>query len=653
MKHVKTILIPLGVLLLLLCLAILFSGLYQSYRLTMAVIALGASLIVFLVSYGLEHKNAKALQNQMDDIFAENSEITSNLVNQVSIPCALVESDGTIVWRNESMKKIYTEPDIIGVQPHFDFSAPLVAIPMEHAGSVYQVMSIPVHREKDARAMLFQYWLDRTEAAHYQRLFEEQMPYVALIYIDNYEELAADVQFHRTSVFSEVERLIAEMVKSVDGVYRRYENGRFFVVFEAQHLARLEQEHFSLLEQAHAIDTGTNMLVSLSISVGAADRIQHADESARQAMELALGRGGDQAVIKKGGGYMFYGGRRQPEALQSRVKMRLFSKALRQLFDNAGDVFIAGHSRPDMDCIGAALGVATCARQAGSRAYIVLGDQNTMIDHALELIRENRTYSGMLISPEQAERIMRPTSVLVVVDTQRVGSLVAPKLLEMASRVVVIDHHRRGADHIDNPTLHFLEARASSTSELVTEMIQYFDTNLRPPAFVCGTLLAGITIDTKHFAFNVGSRTFEAAGYLRKNGADTSMVKQMFQDDMESFGDVATTVRSAEILIGGVALASVGEEVKNAPLIAAKSADELIGIKGIEAAFVLGRDGETISVSGRSLGKINVQLICERIGGGGHLTMAGAQISEMELDEAETLVRNVIEQYMQEVSETV
>ncbi len=653
MKKSTTILLPLGVLLCVLCGAIFFSGWFQAYRFLALCIAFGLSLIIFFITLYLEWRQKKTLQKRMDDVFSENSQVVARLVNQVSIPCALVERDGKIVWRNETMEKIFAEPDVCRVLPHFDFDAPLVAVPLEHAGSVYQVMSVPVHRESDERTMLFQYWLDRTEAAHYQRLFEEQMPYVALIYIDNYEELSADGQFHRTSVFSEVERLIADLVKDIDGVYRRYDNGRFFVVFEAQHLPQLERARFPLLEQAHDIDTGTSMLVSLSIAVGAADRVARADEGARQAMELALGRGGDQAVIRKGGGYVFYGGRRQPEALQSRVKMRLFSKALRQLFDNTGDVFILGHKRPDMDCIGAALGVATCAKFAGSRAYIVLGEQNSMIEHALELIQENRTFSGMLITPEQAERIMRPTSVLVVVDTQRVGSLVAPKLLELASRVVVIDHHRRGVDHIDNPTLHFLEARASSTSELVTEMLQYFDANLRPQALVCGTLLAGITIDTKHFAFNVGSRTFEAAGYLRKNGADTSMVKQMFQDDMESFGDVATTVRSAEVLPGGVALASVGEEIKNASLIAAKSADELIGIKGIEAAFVLGRDGESISVSGRSLGNINVQIICERLGGGGHLTMAGAQMLNIELEEAEAQVRTAIEQYTQEVQKAL
>lgn len=648
MKRVKSCLIPIAILALLLNAEIAFSNLLPN-RLVAGGVSLGVSALLLLVCRAVELRWAKKQKLQNDDIFSENTELSKLLVNQVAIPCALVEDGGTIVWRNESMKKIYDEADVCRVQPNFDFSAPLVAAPVEYAGNTYQVMSVPVYREKDQRAMLFQYWLDRTEAAHYQRLFEEQMPYVALIYIDNYEELSADVQFHRASAFSEVERLISDMVKGMDGIYRRYENGRFFVVFEAKHLAEMEKNKFPLLEQAHAIDTGTNMTVSLSIAVGAADRVAQSDESARQAMELALGRGGDQAVIKKGGGYVFYGGRRQPEAMQSRVKMRLFSKALHQLFENAGDVFIVGHSRPDMDCIGAALGIATCARQAGSRAYLVIGEQNTMIEHALELIHQNHAYNGMLVSPEQAERIMRPSSVLVVVDTQRVGALVAPTLIEKASRVVVIDHHRRGADHIDNLTLHFLEARASSTSELVTEMLQYFDPNLRPPAFVCGTLLAGITIDTKHFAFNVGSRTFDAAGYLRRNGADIAMVKQMFQDDMESFGDVANTVRSADILSGGVAIAAVGEDVKNASLIAAKAADELIGIRGIEAAFVLGREGSDVSVSGRSLGKVNVQLVCEKLGGGGHLTMAGAQIKDIELDEAEAFVRSYVDQYMQEV----
>ena len=237
---------------------------------------------------------------------------------------------------------------------------------------------------------------------------------------------------------------------------------------------------------------------------------------------------------------------------------------------------------------------------------------------------------------------------LVVVDTQRPSTLMAPRLLELTNRIVLIDHHRRSADHIESPTLHYLESRASSASELVTEVIQYFDDNLRPPAFICGTLLAGITVDTKHFAFNVGSRTFDAAGYLRRNGADIAMVKQLFQDDMASYGDCADTVRSADIMPGGIAVAVVDENVKHAKLIAAKAADELVGIRGIQAAFVLGREDGQLSVSGRSLGDINVQVICESVGGGGHLTMAGAQFGDLDMEEARAMVYAAIKEYTQE-----
>lgn len=648
MKREGSCLTPVAVTTTLTCLAILFSGYFVGARPLVAGIAFGASMIVLLICRVRERRRERERLRLMDAVFTENTSIAAKLINRVSVPCALIDASGRIVWRNESFRAICAETNIHRIQPQFSGTAPLVAMPLEYAGGTYQVMSIPIHRGADARAMVLQYWMDRTEAAHYQRLFEEQMPTVALIYVDNYEELAGDLQFHRASVLAEVERLIGEMAAGADGIFRRIENGRYLVVFEAKHLPAFEAERFPLLERAHAIDTGTGATVSLSIAVGAADRIALADESARQAMELALGRGGDQAVIKRGGDYVFYGGRRQPETMQSRVKMRLFSKALRQLFENAGDVFVVGHRRPDLDSIGAALGIATCAKHIGSRAYIVL-DESAPVERVLEFVRGNHAYSSMLVTSDQAEKIMRQSSVLVVVDTQRPSTVSAPKLLELASRVVVIDHHRRGAEHIENPTLHFLESRASSASELVTEVLQYFDSDMRPPAFVCGSLLAGITVDTKHFAFNVGSRTFEAAGYLRKNGADIGMVKQLFQDDMESFGDCANTVRGADLISGGIAVAVVGEEVRNATLIAAKAADELIGIRGIEAAFVIGKDEGVVSVSGRSLGKVNVQIICERLGGGGNLTMAGVQFGDIELDEAESLVRAAIEQYQQEV----
>ncbi len=648
MEKKTHVIVPMVIVSTLLCLAILFSGYYQAYLPYVTAGGLFVVLVGALCCFGAERRREKKLLVQLDAVFGQNNSASARIIRDVSIACAILDDTGRIVWRNAMYEKLFDEENILKILPQYDPRLPLAAMPLDYAGGAYQLMNMPVSRPGTSRKLTFQYWLDRTEAAHYKRLFEDQMPYVALVYVDNYEELSSDVQFHRTTVLAEVEGLIADMMRKLGGIYRRYENGRFLLVFEAARLETVEAERFPLLEAARAIDTGTNVSVSLSIAVGVADHIQQSDESARQAMELALGRGGDQAVVKVGTNYRFYGGKRQMESMQSRVKTRLFSKALRQLFENAGDVIIMGHKHADMDCVGAALGVATCAKQIGSKAYIVLDESNVSIDSVIALIQSSRAYAGMLITPEQAERLMKPTSVLVVVDTQRPNTTIAPGLLSLASRIVVIDHHRRSADHIENPTLHYLESRASSASELVTETLQYFDDNLRPPSFVCGALLAGITVDTKHFAFNVGSRTFEAAGYLRKNGADIGMVKQLFQEDMVTFSDCADAVRQATVTASGIAVSRVAAGASNAKLIAAKAADDLIGIRGVEAAFVMGLADSGTCVSGRSLGGVNVQLICERMGGGGHLTMAGAQLNTTDLDEAEAIVRSCIAQYEQE-----
>lgn len=653
MKKPQRMLIPVSILLLLLVGLFYFASYFAAYRYIITGVVAGLSLIVVVSVWIVIATHEKQQNARMDEIFSENAGTAAQVIRAVSVPCLLVNAEGKIAWRNEIMQKLCPDDDLAPIMPDYSFAQPQASYALEHAGGNYQVMSMQIRRKNTDHLLTFQYWLDRTEAAHYQRLYEEKRPYVALVYVDNFDELAADQQFHRTAVLTEVERLMADTAKSLGGIYRRYENGRFLLVFESKQLKSLEEARFSLLEAAHRIDTGTSGIVSLSVAVGVADHIAQSDESARQAMELALGRGGDQAVVKRGTNYTFYGGKRQLDSMQSRVKARLFAKALRQLFENAGDIIIMGHKNADMDCLGAALGVVACAKQIGSRAFIVLDEPNETIEIALDAIQNNANYADCIISPEQAERILRPSSVLVVVDTQRPVTTCAPQLIQNASRLVLIDHHRRSADYIDNSTLHYLESRASSASELITEVIQYFDDSPRVPSFVCSALLAGITVDTKHFAFNVGSRTFEAAGYLRKNGADISMIKQMFQDDMESYRACANAVSGAELLIGNVALACCGSDdeppIENEKLIAAKVSDQLINIRGIEAGFALGHDGDVISVSGRSLGKINAQIICERLGGGGHLTMAGAQLRNMSMQDARALVKARIEEYVQEV----
>lgn len=630
----------------------LLSAAFALYSTEWAIGAGVCSLIVLAACAGALSRYQKSVNASMDEIFEENATAAGRLVKEVHVPCMVFHEEGQIVWRNEAMKKLYEGTHLRGLPAACHPKAENQTALMEYAGGAYQVVTAPVHRERTGRRLLFQYWLDRTEAEHYRRLFEEQMPYVALIYIDNYEELSADIQFHRNTVITEVERLVSATAMEVEGIYRRYESGRFLLVFEAKHLQRLEKERFPLLEKAHKLDTGTEQTVTLSIAVGAASRVQQADTDARHAMELALGRGGDQAVVKAGTNYAFYGGRKQLESSQSRVRTRLFAKALRQLIENSSDVFIMGHKQPDMDCVGAALGIARCALHVNCRPHIVLDSVNPTIQHAVEHIRTSPAYAGMLVAPEAVKGMLRSSSVLIIVDTQRSQSTLAPELLKLAQKMVLIDHHRRSADYIDSATLNYLEARASSASEMVTEIIQYFHDNVRPTAFECSTLLAGITVDTKHFAFNVGARTFEAAAYLRQHGADISMVKLMFQDDRQTYADRVDTVKAAVILCPGVAVSACREDMGNASLIAAQAADALISIRGIEASFVLCVQGDGVNVSGRSLGRINVQVILERVGGGGHLTMAGAQLANKKLDEGLELVKTTILAYVKELEQT-
>ena len=630
-----------GVLIFLAIALLALAGAVWYYNRMLGYLCLGAAgfvtLIVFLLLIGVARKQ----QQLMDTVFADNDTAASELIRKVDIPVLLMDLNGKIVWRNDALAAVFDGKNVLDVLPNFKPAQPTVQ-QILLSGTNYQVMTMPVRRRNARKKLLFQYWLDRTEAAHYQRLYTEQMPYVMLVYMDNYEELAGDRQFHGTAVLAEVERLVSELCRRTGGIYRRYENGRFLCVLEAAEVTKIEKEKFKLLEQARHLETGTGATLSLSVAVGMAPRIAQSEEGARTAMELALGRGGDQAVVRDGADYRFYGGRKQQDARQSRVKMRLFAKALRQLIEGGGDVFIMGHKNPDMDCLGAALGIATCVLHTRMRPFIVLTERNDATADALSEMDRLGLSEKLLITGPEALEMVKPNSILVVVDTQRPMITDCPALLDRVEKIVLIDHHRRSADYIENPTLHYLESRASSASEMVTEGLQYYDESVRPDSFVCSALLAGIELDTKQFVFNVGSRTFEAAGYLRRNGADLTLVKTLFQNDFDSFVQVARTVEKAEIGDDGVAIAICEPGAEEPQLVAARAADELLKVKGVKAAFTLADMGDYINISGRSYGLINVQLILEQLGGGGHLTMAGAQVRGKTAEEAVALLKDCI-----------
>lgn len=590
----------------------------------------------------------RAVDSSINEIFRENDTTAGNIIHNISIPCLLFDTKGNIVWSNDAFDNLYSGSDITRLEPGLDTRYPNSAMSLEHGGRSFQLLNMPVERIRSDQKLTFQYWIDTTEALHYSRLYEEQMPTVGLIQVDNFDDLMTDKQFHRNTVLSEVERKISDFINSIEGVYRRYDNSKFFFVFEAKQIAALEQQRFSLLDAVREIDTGTGQPVTLSISIGVANRIAASDESARNGIQLALGRGGDQAVIKRGSNYAFFGGKRQVTTKNSRVKARLFAEALRQLLESSDSVFIMGHRMPDMDCIGAAVGLMRCARTVDCTPYIVLDENNPTIENAIDSILANPLYRDCVKTPEQVSAMLRPSSVLIVVDTQRISSIMAPELLKQAEKIVVIDHHRRPVDSVQNCTLNYLEAGSSSTCEMVTEVLQYFDDSIRPTTFECGALLAGITMDTKHFAFNTGARTFEAASYLRRNGADNTTVKMMFQDDMQTYRDRAKVVEGALIMEQGIAISVCPQSMENSSLIAAQAADELITIRDIHASFVLAERGDVIYISGRSLGDISVQLVLEKIGGGGHQSIAGAQLRGVNMDEAIGKLTDSINTYLKE-----
>ncbi len=494
-------------------------------------------------------------------------------------------------------------------------------------------------------------YLNKTERERLEDELTMAMGTICILNVDNYEELGSNTQLARGAILTQFENQLSVWAKSIDGYVRRYDRDRYILFIERRQLEELRKQKFSLLAMAHGIDTGGGLPLSLTIAAGAGETIAESGEFARQALDLALGRGGDQAVVKDGAGFSFYGGKSQTVEKASRVKVRTFSRALHHLVEASDGVFLMGHVMPDLDCMGAALGLFRMAQISGKSAYIVLDAPNAMIERLLGEMGKDAEYAGALVSPEAARGLCTPESVLIVLDTQRKNSTLEPALFEQTKNLVVIDHHRRGLNCIEEATLQCLEPYASSTCELVTETLQYYHDGAKPKALESSALLAGISVDTKNFSFNTGARTFDAASYLRRNGADVAGIKRLSQDDMETFRDRARVVERAQHITGDIVISHCGPDTKNAPLIAAQAADALTTIRGIQAAFVLGMNGESVSISGRSLGELNVQLILEKLGGGGHMTSAGAQLSGVGIEEAAEMIKGAVLEYIKEVSE--
>ena len=515
---------------------------------------------------------------------------------------------------------------------------------------IYRVFgSVSRHGEmgRSEEPLATTYWMDVTELEQMRQTLEMTQPVVAILMIDNYEELMkACPESKRSAVLAALEEKLNEWAAPSNGLLLGYDRDRFLFVFEEKDYAGYAEKRFDLLERVREVVAGEGVAATLSIGIGRdGDSFEELFKNAAMALEMALSRGGDQAVVKDRLNFDFYGGRSKATEKRTKVKSRVMANALGELIDDAKQVYVMGHKYADMDCLGAAAGICCIARKKGKRVQIVMDTENNAVHPVLRKLRALPEYKDVFIGGGDAFLRVQPGTLLVVVDTNRPASVESESLLETCNRVAVIDHHRRGSSYIEKMALNYHEPYASSASELVTELLQYL---VEPGDMLleeAEALLAGLVLDTKNFTNRTGGRTFEAAAFLRRRGADTQEVQRIFQSDLQSMISRYDIIRQAQLYHENIAVVALEEECDR--VTAAKAADELLTLKGVQASFVLYKKDDGAYISARSLGDVNVQVIVEALGGGGNSTTAGGQLPDTTVGEVKEKLLEKIDQYFE------
>ena len=510
---------------------------------------------------------------------------------------------------------------------------------------VFGALSCPEPEGGEQPTLATTYWMDITEPEQMRQTLELTKPLLAILMVDNYEELMkACPENKRSALLAALEEQMNTWAAGTGGLLLGYDRDRYLFLFEEKDYTGFTESKFDVLEKVRQVQAGEGVSATLSIGVGRdEDSFEQLFKNASLALEMALSRGGDQAVVKDRVNFEFYGGRSKSTEKRTKVKSRVMANALGELIDDARQVYVMGHKYADMDSLGAAVGICCIARKRGKPCQIVIDTENNAAHPILRRLAEQPEYAGVTISGADAFIKCQPGALLVVVDTNRPESVESEEMLETCNRVAVIDHHRRGSSYIEKMALNYHEPYASSASELVAELMQYL---LEPSDVLkceAEALLAGIVLDTKNFTNRTGGRTFEAAAYLRRIGADTQDVQRMFQGDLQSMIARYAIIRQAELYRDDMAVVALDEECDR--VTAAKAADELLTLSGVQASFVFYPKDGGVYISARSLGEVNVQVIVEALGGGGHLMMAGAQLHDCTLQDAETRIREQIDLY--------
>ena len=626
----------------------------------------GYILLAFLTYYNIRSgsRRRNEITKYIENLTFNIDTATKDTLLNFPMPLVVTDLDGTIIWYNSSFRKIFdgeellekTISNFVGELNPDTLVGENVNISKQVFlnGMHYKVLCNFAKIEKKAESsgyILILYFIDNSELMETRKKYQDEKVVTGLVVIDNYDELMQSMEdTSRPQMLAEIDKKVIQWMGFTYGIIKKFDRDKYLFIFEHKYLKELEEKKFEVLDTVKEINVGNKIPVTLSMGFGLNGKtIVESFYSAGAAIDIALGRGGDQVVMKNGDNFSFFGGRTRELEKRTKVKARVIAYALRELIDQSASVFIMGHETADVDSLGASLGLYRVVKSREKEAYIVLEHSNPTIDNLVAKLHKNPEYDGIFTSRNAALDRIGKKSLLIIVDTHRPNFTESPELILKAGQVVVIDHHRKGADFIQDTVLTYQETYASSTCELVTEILQYIDEKFRLKPLEAEALFAGIVVDTKSFTFKTGVRTFEAASYLRRQGVDTVAVKQLFQNDLTTYSSISSVVKEAEIIGNEIAVSVCQQNIKNAQLVTAKAADELLNLSGIVAAFVLCNVDNEIWISGRSLGDINVQVILEKLGGGGHLTVAGAQLTGISLEDAREKLKYAIMEYVNEI----
>ncbi len=622
---------------------------------------LGAVELAILAALGIHYlyikkEKQRLITSYIEDLTFHLDNATKDTMLHFPLPMVMISLLGNVIWYNRRFYKIVgeeiLEKQIQTVFPNLQLLKILeqknnISFDLEHSGRYYQVVgNIVSYNEKDDKNnySIVLYWIDRTEEYKTKQAYANDKMVSCELMVDNLEDLMKNTPDEaHASLTAEIEKKITEWLGLMGGIARKYEKDKYHIVFENKSLEKIIESKFEIIDSAHEIQVGNKIPVTLSIGIGKGENIRQSDAFARAAIDMALGRGGDQAVVKDAESFRFFGGHSESFEKITKVKPRVVAYALRELIDSADIVFIMGHKTADPDSFGAAVGIARMIKNRGKKAYIVMGQASGSFNEIVKSFKNDEAYKETFITETEAVQIYEGSSLLIIVDTHNPEIVESKKLLGAIKDKVLIDHHRKGEKFISDTVLAYHEPFASSTCEMVTEIIQYMEEQPSLSVNEAQALYAGIAIDTKNFTVKTGVRTFEAASFLRRLGVDTSVVRVMFKSNLEEYVKRAKIIEAAQVYKDGIAISFWDKDEAQPNLTSSLASDELLNIEGITAAFVLCKNADDVYISGRSLGGFNVQVVLEMLGGGGHMTVAGAQLTGVDLSTAVSKLKKAID----------